>query len=200
MKSTHQIIAYVLNCSHTIAPNGTSHMKVGYTDLSVMSHDGIVHLTGSDYDLLEKDIDELLIYEGFSESVGPRPRAKRQVAPTWRRHQAPSGLWNMYNVFFRPNSESHSKRNTIHMPVSPSGKGLGRCARLGPETDSNLPSSWDWRHYGVVPAVRNQITCGSCWAFVTTQQIEAAHLKAKKPRTWGEHLSPQQIVDHDNQV
>jgi C1A family cysteine protease len=37
-----------------------------------------------------------------------------------------------------------------------------------------LPSSWDWRTQGVVPAVRDQSTCGSCWAFGTVGVMESA--------------------------
>ncbi len=37
-----------------------------------------------------------------------------------------------------------------------------------------LPSSLDWRLAGIVPAVRNQRSCGSCWAFGTVGIMESA--------------------------
>ena len=37
-----------------------------------------------------------------------------------------------------------------------------------------LPGSFDWRSYGVVPAVRDQGACGSCWAFGTVGVMESA--------------------------
>ncbi|MEI6289452.1 MAG: C1 family peptidase [Chloroflexota bacterium] len=37
-----------------------------------------------------------------------------------------------------------------------------------------LPTSFDWRTQGVVPPVRNQGGCGSCWAFGTVAVMESA--------------------------
>jgi C1A family cysteine protease len=37
-----------------------------------------------------------------------------------------------------------------------------------------LPSSFDWRSQGKVPAVRDQGSCGSCWAFGTAGVMETA--------------------------
>ena len=37
-----------------------------------------------------------------------------------------------------------------------------------------MPTSFDWREYGVVPAVRDQGACGSCWSFGTVGVMESA--------------------------
>jgi predicted secreted protein len=44
--------------------------------------------------------------------------------------------------------------------------------------ESTLPASLDWRTAGIVPAVRNQGYCGSCWAFGTVGVMESAIAKA----------------------
>lgn len=36
------------------------------------------------------------------------------------------------------------------------------------------PASYDWRSYGMVPAIRDQLNCGSCWAFSTCTPFETA--------------------------
>jgi len=46
-----------------------------------------------------------------------------------------------------------------------------------------LPSSWDWRTQGIVPAIRDQNPCGSCWAFGTVGIMESAIKKSGGPLT-----------------
>jgi len=65
---------------------------------------------------------------------------------------------------------------------------------LGKQADADVPKALDWRKTdGVVTAVKNQGSCGSCWAFSTTESIEshwAITNNVKAPV-----LSPQEIVD-----
>lgn len=54
-----------------------------------------------------------------------------------------------------------------------------------------LPSSWDWRTQGIVPPIRDQGGCGSCWAFGTVGAMESALKKSGGPLT---NLSEQYLI------
>ena len=56
------------------------------------------------------------------------------------------------------------------------------------------PASWDWREKGYVSPVKNQGSCGSCWAFATVANLEGQYYKGKGVM---KTFSEQMLVDCD---
>ena len=54
-----------------------------------------------------------------------------------------------------------------------------------------LPTQIDWREKGAVLPAKNQMACGSCWAFSAVCALEGAHFMATGELT---SLSEQQVL------
>uniref|UniRef100_A0A8C4TRG4 Cathepsin O n=2 Tax=Falco TaxID=8952 RepID=A0A8C4TRG4_FALTI len=69
---------------------------------------------------------------------------------------------------------------------------LPRYVKLPKGEEKPLPKKFDWRDKKVIAEVRNQQTCGGCWAFSVVGSIESAY--AIKGNNL-EELSIQQVID-----
>lgn len=54
-----------------------------------------------------------------------------------------------------------------------------------------LPASVDWRDHGVITSVKQQGSCGSCWAFAATETVESHYAIASRNLL---ELAPQALV------
>merc|ERR1711899_558686 len=58
--------------------------------------------------------------------------------------------------------------------------------------ESSAPDAWDWRDEGILNPVKDQASCGSCWAFSTVGSTEAAWARAGNDLV---SLSEQMFID-----
>ena len=73
----------------------------------------------------------------------------------------------------------------------PDGWGAHLPVITAPEA-ADFPTAFDWRQQGGVSSVKNQLSCGSCWAFAAVGQLES-HVLIYDQRE--EDLSEQQSID-----
>ncbi len=95
-------------------------------------------------------------------------------------------------VVVSPNGVRHGT-GLIH--VAPEHRGMGLTTVSLADCD-NLPDSFDLRELGVVSEIRDQGSCGSCWAFSKTSALESAIRADGAPAV---DLSEQELVSNDRQ-
>ena len=62
----------------------------------------------------------------------------------------------------------------------------------------STPDIWNWQQQGVVGPIRDQGSCGSCWAYSTVGNIESLNYIQSRPEMPSlVPYSPQQLIDCD---
>jgi len=89
-----------------------------------------------------------------------------------RKHNARRNVsWRMKVTEFTDLTEEEFREKMLGGYVkTPMSANPTRASKVAME---DLPENVDWRDQGVVTDVKNQGSCGSCWAFATVEQIES---------------------------
>ena len=95
-------------------------------------------------------------YESINEFLARYEVFRQNVMETFKQEFAKTYLNLNYDAMAMANFEP------IHVKVS-----------------NAAPSAYDWRDYNRVSAVKDQGSCGSCWAFATVANLEGLYAKEK---------------------
>jgi len=90
------------------------------------------------------------------------------------------------------NNTNNDENNTDSSNDAPAGRNLQAEEEHELRNLQSVPASFDWRTKGVVGVVKNQGSCGDCWAFSATANIEGLYA-----RKYGilKNFSEQQLLD-----
>ncbi|XP_019376603.1 PREDICTED: cathepsin O [Gavialis gangeticus] len=137
-------------------------------------------------------------------TVSNRTRAPRGGG----RYSADAALWESVKRFTHLNSLSSNDNTTafygfnqfshlfpeefkaIYLRSRPDK--LPKYTEVPNRKETPLPKKFDWRDENVVTEVKNQNTCGGCWAFSVVGGIESAYAIKRNNL---EELSVQQVID-----
>lgn len=71
----------------------------------------------------------------------------------------------------RTNEEIHPAQKQKYFPIKASSRHLKNKEK---KTFFNVPDSIDWRDYGVITPVEDQLFCQSCWAFAVVSILQSS--------------------------
>uniref|UniRef100_A0A803NIF6 Uncharacterized protein n=1 Tax=Cannabis sativa TaxID=3483 RepID=A0A803NIF6_CANSA len=159
---------------------------VGYSSEHLTSIDKLVHLFdkwiskhGKIYESIEEKFQR---FEIFRDNLKHIDETNKQISDYWL------GLNEFADL-------SHEEFKSKYLGLKPDfTKRTGSSENFSYRDVVDLPKSVDWRKKGAVTAVKNQGSCGSCWAFSTVAAVEGINQIVTGNLT---SLSEQELIDCD---
>jgi len=104
-------------------------------------------------------------------AAGAEENLEEKIARLNREIKEKGWLWEagITGVSDVPREQGHTIRGLIPIPESMKG----RMPVYQPSGTLALPTTYDWRNNQGTTPVKNQGSCGSCWAFAATAQMES---------------------------
>ncbi|KAK5774398.1 hypothetical protein PVK06_042253 [Gossypium arboreum] len=160
---------------------------VGYSPEDLSSRDKLIELFESWVSKHAK------FYESFEEKLLRFEVFKDNLKHIDKRNKEISSYWLGLNEFA---DLTHEEFKNKYLGLKPE---VFKKNRSPPEEftfrdDVDLPKSVDWRQKGAVTPVKNQRSCGSCWAFSAVAAVEGINKIVTGNLT---SLSEQELIDCD---
>ncbi|GAV81812.1 Peptidase_C1 domain-containing protein/Inhibitor_I29 domain-containing protein [Cephalotus follicularis] len=131
-------------------------------------------------------------YESFEEKLHRFEIFKDNLKHIDERNKEVSSYWLGLNEFA---DLSHEEFNNKYFGLKPDfTRRRETCGEFKYRDVEVLPKDVDWRKKGAVGAVKNQGSCGSCWAFSTVAAVEGINQIVTGNLT---SLSEQELIDCD---
>ncbi|XP_050214538.1 cysteine protease XCP2 [Mercurialis annua] len=159
---------------------------IGYAPEDLTSHDRLI-------DLFELWISKFgRVYESIEEKFERFEIFKDNLFHIDETNKKVTNYWLGINEFA---DLSHEEFKNKYLGLKPDlSKPRQYPEEFGYKDITNIPKSVDWRKKGAVTHVKNQGSCGSCWAFSTVAAVEGINQITTGNLT---ALSEQELIDCD---
>ncbi|XP_020082743.1 cysteine protease XCP2-like [Ananas comosus] len=161
---------------------------IGYLEDDLSSHDTLIDLFESWMSKHDK------FYASFKEKIRRFEIFKDNLKHIDETNRQASSYWLGLNEFA---DLSHGEFKERYLGVRTDlaqKRGIVDSGSFRYANVTNIPKSVDWRKKGAVTHVKNQGSCGSCWAFSTVAAVEGVNQIVTGNLT---SLSEQELIDCD---